>query len=129
MSGGDAMLKACEANGTLVSLQSERDRDSQRQSETVRDIEREISPCILDCPQRRVPWVADAGRVSPCLPGRVKLVINHNRRWENVQRKLQAAIAAGDLGQLTSAEVVWPSVRLILSLRQPGAAARTAHGL
>ena len=68
--------------------------------------------------------MTDAGRVSRCLPDRVKLVINHNRRWENVQRKLQAAIAAGDLGQLTSAEVVWPSVRLVLSLRHPGAAAR-----
>ena len=40
-----------------------------------------------------------------------QLVINHNRRWENVQRKLQSAIAAGELGELTSAEVVWPSVR------------------
>ena len=39
------------------------------------------------------------------------LTINHNRRWENSMRKLQAAVRNGDLGQLTSAEVVWPSGR------------------
>ena len=93
MSGGDAMLKACEASGTLVSR---------------------ICMCTRLTTSSK-PWMANAVRVSHCRPGRVKLVINHNRRWENVQRKLQAAIAAGDLGQLTSAEVVWPSVSSILS--------------
>ena len=39
------------------------------------------------------------------------LTINHNRRWENSMRKLQAAVKAGELGQLVSAEVVWPSGR------------------
>ena len=33
------------------------------------------------------------------------LVINHNRRWEHTPRRLQAAIAAGELGELTAAEV------------------------
>ena len=39
------------------------------------------------------------------------LTINHNRRWENSMRKLQAAVKAGTLGTLHSAEVVWPSGR------------------
>lgn len=33
-----------------------------------------------------------------------------------MQRKLQTAIAAGDLGNLTSAEIVWPSVRVVFDL-------------
>ena len=57
MTGGDAMLAAAKANGTL-------------------------------------------------------LAINHNRRWENVQRKLQAAVAEGQLGNLTSANIIWPSGRM-----------------
>lgn len=40
------------------------------------------------------------------------LVINHNRRWERVGRRLRIAVDSGQFGQLTAAEVVWPSGRM-----------------
>ena len=40
------------------------------------------------------------------------LVVNHNRRWEHVQRRLRTAVDAGQFGRLTAAEVVWPSGRM-----------------
>lgn len=57
--------------------------------------------------------LADAERmVAACDQAGALLVINHNRRFQLNQRRLRDRIAAGDLGELTSAAVQWSSGRL-----------------
>jgi predicted dehydrogenase len=57
------------------------------------------------------------------------LVINHNARWDVTYRRLKAFVAAGSLGELTSAEVVWPSGRMGVVGTHQGETDRGLRGL
>ncbi len=57
--------------------------------------------------------LADAERMlAACAQHQTLLVINHQRRFNANYRRLQRAIATGELGELISAHVQWPSGRL-----------------
>jgi len=57
--------------------------------------------------------LADAERMlSACESSRSLLVINHNRRFNPNYRRLCELVAAGGLGELTSASLQWGSGRL-----------------
>jgi UDP-N-acetylglucosamine 3-dehydrogenase len=50
--------------------------------------------------------------VAACKQAGALLVLNHQRRFNANHRKLRDAVAAGELGELTSANVQWGSGRL-----------------
>lgn len=57
--------------------------------------------------------LADAERMlAACRKSKSLLVINHNRRFNPMFRRLRDLVAAGDLGDLTSASIQWGSGRL-----------------
>ena len=64
--------------------------------------EKPIATCLADA-QRMVDACDQAGSI---------LVINHNRRFQLNHRRLREHIAAGNLGDLTSAALQWSSGRL-----------------
>jgi UDP-N-acetylglucosamine 3-dehydrogenase len=57
--------------------------------------------------------LADAERMlAACRKSKSLLVINHNRRFNPIFRRLRDMVASGDLGELTSASIQWGSGRL-----------------
>lgn len=68
---------------------------------------------VIYCEKPVATNLADAGRMlEACAQQQTLLVINHQRRFNSNYRRLQQAIAAGELGELVSAHVQWPSGRL-----------------
>lgn len=65
------------------------------------------------CEKPIASTVVDGERmIAACEQSGSLLVVNHNRRFESNHRALRDLIAAGELGQLTSAMVQWSSGRL-----------------
>ena len=65
------------------------------------------------CEKPIASTVADGERmIAACERCGSLLVVNHNRRFESNHRALRDLVAAGRLGQLTSAMVQWSSGRL-----------------
>jgi len=78
---------------------------------------------VVACARHRVPAIfcekpvatclADAGQMlDACGESGSLLVINHNRRFNLQYRRLREFIAAGELGELTSASLQWSGGRL-----------------
>lgn len=68
---------------------------------------------VIYCEKPMATKLSDAERMlSAASKSKSLLVINHNRRFQPNFRRLRDRIAAGDLGELTSAAVSWPTGRL-----------------
>jgi predicted dehydrogenase len=68
---------------------------------------------VIYCEKPMATKLADAERMlSAVRDSQSLLVINHNRRFQPNFRRLRDRIAAGDLGDLTSASVAWGTGRL-----------------
>ena len=68
---------------------------------------------VIFCEKPMATKLADAERMlSAARDSKSLLVINHNRRFQPNFRRLRDRIAAGDLGDLTSASVAWGTGRL-----------------
>lgn len=65
------------------------------------------------CEKPIAQTVPDADQMlAACEESGTLLVVNHNRRFNPQYRRLREFIAAGELGNLTSASLQWPSGRL-----------------
>jgi predicted dehydrogenase len=65
------------------------------------------------CEKPIAPTLVDAEKmIEACERNSSILVINHNRRFKADFRRLKELIAAGELGELVSVTVEWPSGRL-----------------
>jgi predicted dehydrogenase len=68
---------------------------------------------VIYCEKPMATKLADAERMlSAAKDSKSLLVINHNRRFQPNFRRLRDRIAAGDLGDLTSASIAWGTGRL-----------------
>ena len=68
---------------------------------------------VIYCEKPMATNLADAERMlSAARDSKSLLVINHNRRFQPNFRQMRDRIAAGDLGDLTSASVAWGTGRL-----------------
>lgn len=68
---------------------------------------------VIYCEKPLAPRLPDAERMlTACRRSKSLLVVNHQRRFNLNYRRLQRAIAAGELGELVSAIVQWPTGRL-----------------
>ena len=68
---------------------------------------------VVFCEKPVATGLTDAARMlEVCQQNKVLLVINHQRRFNLNHRRLQLAIVAGELGELVSAHLQWPTGRL-----------------
>ena len=68
---------------------------------------------VIYCEKPVAQTLPDAeAMIEACAASGTLLVVNHNRRFTADFRVLRDRIAAGDLGDLTSVSVQWPSGRL-----------------
>lgn len=68
---------------------------------------------VIYCEKPVAPTVEQAqGMVDACRDAGALLVINHNLRFHPSFRRLRDAVAAGQLGTLTSVSAQWPTGRL-----------------
>ena len=68
---------------------------------------------VIYCEKPMATKLADAERMlAAASDSKSLLVINHNRRFQPNFRRLRDRIAAGDLGDLTSASIAWGTGRL-----------------
>lgn len=68
---------------------------------------------VIYCEKPVATRLADAEQMlAACARRKTLLVFNHQRRFDPNHRRLQQAIAAGQLGELVSAHVQWPTGRL-----------------
>ena len=73
----------------------------------------ELGSKAVWCEKPIAPTLADAeAMTTACQQAGTLLVINHNRRFHSVFRRLRDGIATGLLGELTSAGLQWGSGRL-----------------
>jgi predicted dehydrogenase len=68
---------------------------------------------VIYCEKPVATGLPDAERMlAACNEHKALLVINHQRRFNTNHRRLQRAIAEGELGELVSAHLQWPTGRL-----------------
>ena len=78
---------------------------------TIECAQRGIRSVYCEKPVAQTMGDADA-MLEACKASETLLAINHNRRFTPAFRTFRDRVAAGDLGELTSASVQWPNGRL-----------------